>query len=127
MRHRAIILFFASCLRHGLIPNLLDGGRKPRFNCRDAAWWFLQAIKDYCELAPEGADFLNAPVKRKFPQDDISKHVETDDLQEQPLSEIIQEIMSKHVAGISYREWNAGPSIDGDMRDEGYSQLLGCT
>lgn len=44
---RSIILQYASVLRHGLIPNLLDGGRNPRYNSRDACWWFIKSIKDY--------------------------------------------------------------------------------
>lgn len=41
---RETILQFASALRHGLIPNLLDEGRRPRYNSRDACWWFIRAI-----------------------------------------------------------------------------------
>lgn len=41
---KQIILTFAACMRHGLIPNLLDGGNKPRYNARDATWFFLQVI-----------------------------------------------------------------------------------
>ena len=59
---RDIILAFASVTRHGLIPNLMDGGRNPRYNARDATWWFLQAVQDYCRLAPEGTELLKAKV-----------------------------------------------------------------
>lgn len=45
-----IILEFASCLRHGLLPNLLDAGNNCRYNNRDACWWFIRAIKDYIEF-----------------------------------------------------------------------------
>jgi glycogen debranching enzyme len=36
-------------MRHGLIPNLIDGGRNSRFNNRDACWWFIKALKDYID------------------------------------------------------------------------------
>jgi glycogen debranching enzyme len=68
---RSLLIGFASCLRHGLIPNLLDSGRNPRYNCRDAAWWFLQALQEYCGASKEGLSFLSKPeVVRLFPQDD---------------------------------------------------------
>lgn len=41
---RETILQFGSALRHGLIPNLLDEGRRPRYNSRDACWWFIRAV-----------------------------------------------------------------------------------
>lgn len=99
-------------MRHGLVPNLLDSGNNPRYNARDAVWWFLQvwahsankstynamqAIQDYCSSAPEGVDFLKEPVTRLFMDDkkEISRC---------SMAQLIQEIMQKHANGISFRE-----------------------
>jgi hypothetical protein len=63
---RNVLLSFASVVRHGLVPNLMDSGRNPRFNARDATWWFLQvglaSIGCHCAVvAPQpigGAGFV---------------------------------------------------------------------
>jgi len=55
---RDVILFFAKVYRHGLLPNLHDGGGNTRFNSRDAPWFFLQAIKDYIDISEQGTAFL---------------------------------------------------------------------
>jgi glycogen debranching enzyme len=118
------ILAFASCLRHGLIPNLLDNGRNPRFNSRDATWWFLQSIQDYCNLSDEGPEILKTQVPRLFPTDDLQEFKEKwTSNSERPywtIEEIIQEIMTKHANGINFVEWNAGSQIDDVMKENGF-------
>lgn len=120
---RGLILAFASTLRHGLIPNLLFEGKNARYNCRDAVWWWLQAIKAFTMMAPNGAKILNDPVSRMYPTDD-SKYLNAGEC-DQPLHAVMQEALNRHVAGIKFRERGAGPSLDEHMNDEGFNVEVG--
>ncbi|EIE82182.1 glycogen debranching enzyme [Rhizopus delemar RA 99-880] len=115
------IISFAGSLRHGLIPNLLDSVRYPRYNSRDSVWFFLQAIQDYYHLAPDGPSILKADVPRRFPKDDRFVEVEEGYKYSVTMAELIQEIMERHARGIHFREHNAGPAIDSQMTDEGFN------
>ncbi|KAH9839825.1 glycoside hydrolase family 13 protein [Rhodofomes roseus] len=120
---KAHILAFASTLKHGLIPNLLDSVRNPRYNSRDSPWWMVQNIQDYVNSAPDGLAILSEPVKRRFPKDDT--WVSWDDPRAyayfSTVAEIIQEILQRHADGISFREYNAGPNLDMQMSDAGFN------
>ncbi|GAP83394.2 putative glycogen debranching enzyme [Rosellinia necatrix] len=118
------IFAFASVLKHGMIPNLLGSGKLPRYNSRDSVWFFLQCIQDYTRYAPDGMSLLTKTVKRRFlPYDDT--WFEFDDpraySKESLIQEIIQETMQRHASGMKFREANAGPGIDMQMRDEGFN------
>jgi len=33
-----------------LLPNLLDNSKNPRYNNRDACWWFIKSLGDYVDF-----------------------------------------------------------------------------
>jgi glycogen debranching enzyme len=83
----------------------------------------LQNIQDYAHFAPEGLTILSESVKRRFPKDDT--FVPWNDPRayaySSTIAEIIQEVLQRHADGISFREYNAGPNLDMQMRDEGFN------
>ncbi|KAK7748463.1 bifunctional 4-alpha-glucanotransferase/amylo-alpha-1,6-glucosidase [Diatrype stigma] len=121
------IFAFASVLKHGMIPNLLGSGNLPRYNSRDSIWFFLQCIQDYTKYAPDGLSLLTRKVKRRFlPYDDT--WFPSDDPRaystESLVQDVIQEALQRHATGMKFREANAGPGIDSQMRDEGFNQEI---
>ncbi|OCK82729.1 glycoside hydrolase family 133 protein [Lepidopterella palustris CBS 459.81] len=118
------ILAFASVIKHGMIPNLLGGGKLPRYNSRDSIWWFLQNIQDYTKIVPDGLDILQEKVKRRFlpyddtwfPHDDKRAYSKVSTVED-----IIQEALQRHASGIDFREYNAGPDLDNQMKSEGFN------
>lgn len=92
------ILAFAYVESKGLIPNLYNSGQNPRYNSRDSTWYFLQACKDYYEMAPDGNELFD------FKVDDYRK-----------MRDVIHKIMEYHYEGIHIID-------DGDddlMKDKG--------
>ncbi len=120
---REHILAFASVVKHGMIPNLLSSGNLPRYNSRDSVWFFLQTIQDYTNIVPNGLALLKEQVPRRFlPYDDT--FFTSDDpraySKSSTLEDIIQEIFQRHASGMSFREANAGPNLDMQMKSEGF-------
>ncbi|KAK8216749.1 bifunctional 4-alpha-glucanotransferase/amylo-alpha-1,6-glucosidase [Zalaria obscura] len=115
---------FASVVKHGMVPNLLGSGKLPRYNSRDSVWFFLQNIQDYCKLAPNGTDVLKERLPRRFlpyddtwfPHDDKRAYS-----QSSTVEDVIQECLQRHASGMHFREYNAGPGIDSQMRDPGFN------
>ena len=101
---RRLILTYGSCLRHGLIPNLLAG---PRYNARDAVWFWLYSISQYTQLAPNGSQILSENIQGK------------------PLHSIIKTAINTHFNGLTFREYNAGYQLDRVMSDEGFNNKIG--
>lgn len=136
------IISFGSTLRHGLIPNLLDQGMFPRYNARDAAWWWLWSVQNYCQHSSEGLSFLGAKVLRRFPPlpryrfsgpTDGSEEGDIFTDRKDPgtykytstISELCFEILDRHARGIKFREWNAGGALDHAMADAGFEVAAG--
>ncbi|XP_033222328.1 glycogen debranching enzyme isoform X2 [Belonocnema kinseyi] len=120
---RFIILGFAGTLRHGLIPNLLDGGKNARYNCRDAIWWWLYTVQCYVQEVPNGLKLLSDKVSRLYPTDD-SPALPAGEV-DQPLHDVIQEALTVHFQGLCFRERNAGKQIDEHMTDRGFNNQIG--
>lgn len=115
---------FASVVKHGMIPNLLGSGKIPRYNSRDSVWFFLQNIQDYCNMATNGHDILKEKVSRRFlPYDDTWFSWEDPRAYSQTstIEDVIQECLQRHASGMHFREANAGPSIDSQMKDAGFN------
>jgi glycogen debranching enzyme len=120
---KQIIKNFASTLRHGLIPNLLDCGNQPRYNSRDSVWFFLNAIREYINFSND-YKFLDEEIKMLFLDDDMNVHLTKVSRNEKKflkISEIIYKILESHCKGIEFREWRAGKLIDEHMKDEGFN------
>ena len=120
---RSILINYASVMRHGLIPNLLDSGINCRYNARDATWFFMKSVVDYVEMSKD-YDALNFDVNMVFLSDDFNEHNDKKNRGEKKsmkLAEIVHEILQKHARGISFREWRAGKQIDEQMTDEGFN------
>ncbi|KAL2106419.1 hypothetical protein VUR80DRAFT_6761 [Thermomyces stellatus] len=121
---REHIMAFASVMKHGLIPNLLSSGKLPRYNARDAVWFFLQNVQDYVRIVPDGIKLLEEKVKRRFlPYDDtwFAHDDERAYSRESTIGDIVQEALQRHAEGISYREHNAGRDLDQQMSDPGFN------
>ncbi|KAG0357454.1 hypothetical protein BGZ54_000334, partial [Gamsiella multidivaricata] len=116
------ILAFASSLKHGMIPNLLDSLRFPRYNSRDSVWWFFQSVQDYCTLVPNGEDILKESFARRFPDGQTFVDYTSEEAYSKSvtLEDILTEILVAHANGIHYREWNAGTRLDEQMSDKGF-------
>lgn len=122
---RELILGYAQCVRHGLVPNLLDSGRHPRFNSRDAAWFWLKAVCDYAEHAPRGAALFHEMVLRRY-GDPASTADATDVSAWASVADIVQDVLTQHARGIHFRERNAGRAIDDRMQDAGFDVDIVC-
>ncbi|KAG1849422.1 glycoside hydrolase family 13 protein [Suillus subalutaceus] len=96
---------------------------KGSYNSRDSPWWMYKIFKIMWPAQPDGLSILSEPVKRRFPVDDT--WVAWDDPRAytytSTLAEIIQEILQRHASGIAFREYNAGPNLDMQMKDEGFN------
>jgi glycogen debranching enzyme len=118
------ILAFASVLKHGMVPNLLSGGKLPRYNSRDSVWWFLQNIQDYTKIVPNGLDLLQDKARRRFLPYDDTWFAHTDDRAysvSSTIEDVIHEALQRHASGIEFREYDAGPNIDSQMKSEGFN------
>ena len=80
-------------------------------------------MQDYITLAPQGTSILRAEVRKLYRNDDAQPDFASTD--SVPLSEIIQEILQKHIDEIRFRERGSGPHLDKDMSLPGFDVRAG--
>lgn len=119
----SVLVATAAMLWNGLLPNLLDSGHSPRYNCRDSCWWFLQALQEYCHIVPGGIKILQEKVPRLFVDEEppVSQDKLVQNMQKRSMLTVIIDILEHHLNGVSYREHNAGFGLDRDMHDQGFN------
>ncbi|KAL3318337.1 hypothetical protein Ciccas_002999 [Cichlidogyrus casuarinus] len=136
-----VILQYAGLMRHGLVPNLSGDGAtvSPRFNCRDAVWYWLHSICLYEEAvlnqrvgqglqeASPIQSIMHRQVAIYFPSDDPAtalwppnQHRAPTTPTTKPLYELVLDVLQRHWDGIDFLEHNAGSAIDEHMRQEGF-------
>jgi glycogen debranching enzyme len=108
---RETILQFAGEFRMGLIPNLLNFGDNPRYNCRDAVWWFVKAVADYLEFTQDWP-LLQQTLPGHPPHGELA------------LASILHQVFEAHAQGIQFREPRAGPQLDSNMDENGFNISL---
>ena len=115
---RQCLLDFARVVRHGLIPNLFDDGNNPRFNARDACWFFLNATRQYLEWTKD-TSVLTHRVHLKYP--DRAFTFSTPSSPEHvTFGTVVEGILQSHWDGIDFVEEGAGPAIDQHMQRDGF-------
>ncbi len=80
-------------------------------------------MQDYITLAPQGSDILHADVRKLYKHEDAPADFQSPDTV--PLSEIVQEILQKHIQKIQFRERGAGVNLDKDMTPPGFDVQAG--
>ena len=117
---RTILLAYAECYWRGLIPNLLDGGRNPRYNARDAVWFWMYALIHYVQMAPSGSDILGDVVRLRRPA-----WINGAEIKEIRIARLLPTIMQAHADGIRFREERAGSALDEHMTSAGFDISAG--
>ena len=112
-----IIKRFGATLQNGLIPNLLgDEGVAPRYNARDAVWFWLHSIKLYCEKTGS-LDILSESVDMDTRNGNKAE--------KKMISQLMFEALNYHAMGCRFRERNAGSQIDSLMTSQGFDIEIG--
>ncbi|ELP84233.1 glycogen debranching enzyme, putative [Entamoeba invadens IP1] len=111
---------YLCAMSHGLIPNLLDGCVNSRYNARDATWFCMSAIVDYCEMVPHGESILDKMVYHIETTQEVLTRVNKNKKREMTVRDVMQSILEMHANGIHFREKNAGPKIDSVMTSKGF-------